>query len=219
MKNQGILIVEDEANAALIYEEFLKNEGYTKVFSVSSISDGLNVLAEKGEEIHVVMLDFRLPDGNGFELMKHLINTHSHIVGILMVTAYSEPDLVNQFYDLGNESVVSSNFMEKPLDLKELLTKLERVTKSIRLKREAQKSSFESATLKKLDHLDASISSSTESINQLINRINKIENKIPNFLQELGMDIIRLFIIGLAVLAFLYFDLGNAILEIIKQAP
>ncbi|MCD6238120.1 MAG: response regulator [Thermotoga sp.] len=80
-----ILIVEDEDNVRLLYEETLKDEGYD-VTAVSYGKDALDMLSK--EDFDLVTLDIEMPDMNGLEVAGKIREMGKN-VRIVFVTAYS----------------------------------------------------------------------------------------------------------------------------------
>ncbi len=80
-----ILVVEDEDNVRLLYEETLRDEGYN-VTTVSSGKEALDVLSK--EDFDLVTLDIEMPDMNGLEVAGK-IREMGKDVRIVFVTAYS----------------------------------------------------------------------------------------------------------------------------------
>lgn len=80
-----ILIIEDEKAIRNLYTEMLKSEKY-KVFEAENGLVGY-ALAVK-EKPNMILLDFRLPDINGLEVLK-LIKKNSELdIPVLIITNY-----------------------------------------------------------------------------------------------------------------------------------
>ena len=62
-----ILVVEDEADMAATYERLLRRAGY-RVVTAGSRADGLQLL--KSVRPKLVILDLRLPDGDGLDVLR-----------------------------------------------------------------------------------------------------------------------------------------------------
>src|SRR5688500_11827778 len=90
-----ILLIEDQPNQRLLYEQELSDEGYDVVVA-SNGRDGL----EKFNLHHpqIVIIDILLPDMNGIEVMERLIAADPN-VPIIVHSAYSSPshDFVTWF--------------------------------------------------------------------------------------------------------------------------
>lgn len=85
MANEKILIVDDEENIRLLYEQELRDEGYTTV----SACDGKECLEKiKSEKPDLVLLDIRMPNMDGLEAIGKIIELNKQ-TPIILNTAYS----------------------------------------------------------------------------------------------------------------------------------
>lgn len=62
-----ILVVDDDPAICLAYSEVLTGVGY-EVLTACSRADAMAVLDIVGHDVHVLILDIRLPDGDGSEV-------------------------------------------------------------------------------------------------------------------------------------------------------
>ncbi len=105
-----ILIVEDELLFARAVSKRLQKAGYNCEHA-ENIMDGRNLARQFLPDL--VLLDMRLPDGNGLELLSEFI---AKGVAVIVMTAHSEvSDAVNAI-KLG-----AIDYLKKPIDLEELL--------------------------------------------------------------------------------------------------
>ena len=65
--SQSVLVVEDEADLLITYERLLRRWGY-RVTSAASVAAGLLALERDCPDL--VIADLRLPDGDGFQLVR-----------------------------------------------------------------------------------------------------------------------------------------------------
>src|SRR5688572_25055898 len=79
-----VLVVEDEPEVAAALRSLLEREGY-HVELASSLAEARHAL---GGKVDVMLLDWRLPDGEGIDLLKELRRTSD--LPVLMVTARVE---------------------------------------------------------------------------------------------------------------------------------
>jgi DNA-binding NtrC family response regulator len=110
-----ILVVEDEANLRLLYRNELEFEGYD-VSDVGTGADALKIL--EYEKIDAVVLDLRLPDVYGLQLMEEMLSQQRK-VPIIINTAYDQ--FRSDFQSWGAEA-----FVVKSADLSELKNTLAR---------------------------------------------------------------------------------------------
>ncbi|HEY0561820.1 MAG TPA: sigma-54 dependent transcriptional regulator [Methylophilus sp.] len=108
--NKKILIVEDEVLFARAVAKRLQKEGYACEHA-ESLADGRQLY--KQFEPDLVLLDMRLPDGNGLDLLVEFV---AKGVSTIVMTAFGEvSDAVNAM-KLG-----AIDYLKKPIDLEELL--------------------------------------------------------------------------------------------------
>ena len=106
-----VLVVDDEAYAVELLQEFLTAKGY----EVLAASDGEEALQKvKEERPHVILLDVRMPRMNGLEVLKR-VREMDHEVGVIMVTAVHEEETGRQALQLG-----AFDYITKPLDFQYL---------------------------------------------------------------------------------------------------
>ena len=86
MSGERILIIEDERAVARGLEYGLKAEGFT-VFRAETGNKGIEITCEQNP--HLILLDIRLPDLNGFDVCRELRRLGMR-QPILMVTARDE---------------------------------------------------------------------------------------------------------------------------------
>jgi len=79
-KNQ-ILIVDDEKNFAVVLRIFLEKAGY-RVETVASVEAATEALRQHNYQL--VLLDLRLPDGSGLDVLKRITETKKETVTIVM---------------------------------------------------------------------------------------------------------------------------------------
>jgi len=82
-KNQGILVVDDDAKTRHILELNLRNK--YRVFLAGSGREALTVL--KSEPVHLILSDLRMPDIDGMSLLK-TVRTADPEIPFIIMTAY-----------------------------------------------------------------------------------------------------------------------------------
>lgn len=110
-----ILVVEDEANLRLLYRFELEEEGYS-IVDVETGTDALKALAQ--EKIDAVVLDLKLPDVHGLQLLDDMLSRQRD-VHIIINTAYDQ--FRDDFHSWGADA-----FIVKSSDLSELKNVLKR---------------------------------------------------------------------------------------------
>jgi len=114
-----ILVVDDEPVSCEILADIFTEEGYT----VSRAKDGYEAIKkiEEGEHFDLFLLDIRLPGINGVEVLRAIKKINPQVKAILM-TAYSDEDLIKEGLELG-----ACTCIHKPFDVKEMLNLVKKI--------------------------------------------------------------------------------------------
>ena len=107
-----ILLVEDDLTFSLILEGFLKNQGY-EVEVVHRIKDGIKAL--NSQPCELLLIDYRLPDGTGFEILE-AVRASKKPVPVIMMTSFREVGTAVRAMRLG-----AFDYITKPVNPDELL--------------------------------------------------------------------------------------------------
>ncbi len=113
------LLVHDDADAAETMAMLIANEGFT-VATAGSLRDARRQMAL--QEPDIVLLDLMLPDGSGMELIGD-VKSHPN-AELVLITGHASLDTSIQALRLG-----ASDYLVKPMSLKQLKGVLSRVTK------------------------------------------------------------------------------------------
>lgn len=117
VKNK-ILIVEDETDLGETLKDYLSENNYqTKL--VGTLFEVRELLSEYNPDL--ILMDINLPDGNGLEFSKDLINTSSKIK-IIILSAINDPNTRVEGLEVG-----AIDYITKPFKLKELMLRLRRI--------------------------------------------------------------------------------------------
>ena len=83
-KDHSILLIDDDGDQLMLFESFLKKEGY-KVFSSSNARNALGMMAKV--YFDVVISDLRMPEMTGFHLIEEIraIKTYPHTARIPVI--------------------------------------------------------------------------------------------------------------------------------------
>ena len=109
----NVLIVDDEPDLAELYASWLTDE-----YNVKTAIDGTTALEKFDQSIAVVLLDRRMPDLSGDEVLKQIREHHTNC-GVAMVTAV-DPNF--DILELGFDA-----YLTKPVDRAELNTVVDRL--------------------------------------------------------------------------------------------
>ncbi|GJM05246.1 MAG: acetoacetate metabolism regulatory protein AtoC [marine bacterium B5-7] len=113
-----ILLVEDETVFAKAVKKHLERADY-KVFLAADLEIARKELNEHAPDL--ILLDMRLPDGSGLELLAEVKSSNANIA-VLVMSAYGELEDAVSAMKLG-----ASDYLKKPIDLEELLLNVEKV--------------------------------------------------------------------------------------------
>ena len=106
MRNEAILVVDDEEGILIMLENLLRKEGYTQITKAGSAAEAL--MAVRTARFDMIVLDVMLPDTDGFSLCVELRKTVNS--PILFLTARSSDlDKLQGLY-LGGDDYVTKPF-------------------------------------------------------------------------------------------------------------
>ncbi|WP_108978425.1 diguanylate cyclase [Leptospira ryugenii] len=112
-----ILIIEDSEIEARLLERWLRKHRYETTIALN-VKEARDQIGEK--EIDVVLMDWSLPDGEGIDLIKELMDSSpSGWLPIIMITSHQESSKVKEAFEAG-----ATDFMRKPADEIELLARI-----------------------------------------------------------------------------------------------
>jgi len=111
-----ILIVDDDTASLKNVAYFLRREGY-EVNEASNGSEAAEIVDEDGFDL--VLSDLIMPGLNGLDLLDHIRSVDPE-VRVVVMSAFAAVD-PNQLIERG-----ATDFIEKPLQLDELLSKVKR---------------------------------------------------------------------------------------------
>jgi len=114
MNNKTILIVEDNQEVLLLNKKVLERKGFL-VLAAQTLAEARSYLGT--QPIHLIILDIRLPDGNGVDFCTEIRRRIS--VPILMLSSLKEQkDIVGGLMAGGDD------YMTKPYRLEELYARI-----------------------------------------------------------------------------------------------
>ena len=116
-KRKTILVVDDDENQRLLYQEVLTDEGY----DVLVAKDGKEALEQVEQETpDLVILDIIMPEMDGVEAMTRILRKHRRIP-IILNTSYAKYRDDFKTWAADAYVVKSSDFTELKAKIKELL--------------------------------------------------------------------------------------------------
>ena len=125
-----VLIVDDEADFATSLVDILESREYVVATAIDE-HEAVQKVEELGVE--VVLLDLRLGQANGIDLMKTLLEMHPDLTVVIM-TAYAKTDTAVQALKEG-----AYDYLQKPLEVPALLATLGHCFDNLELARQKQR--------------------------------------------------------------------------------
>jgi two-component system response regulator AtoC len=115
----SVLVVDDEAVFRILAEEALASEGF-EVRTAETLRKAKTQIETAAPD--VLILDRRLPDGDGIEFLKTLRSDDSSATVAIVVTAYGDVENAVAALKAG-----ASDYLTKPIQLTDLVIKLRKV--------------------------------------------------------------------------------------------
>jgi len=125
-KKLGILVVDDNQSLRELLETILKNR--YRVITAGTGGEALQVLNE--DEVNIVLLDLRLPDCDGLDILKIMKEKYPD-VEVMIISVVKDIDMVVRAMKLG-----ANNYISKEFDSEEVLALVEKIEEKIAEKRE-----------------------------------------------------------------------------------
>ena len=117
INNKSILVIDDERDIVNLFIEVLNSNNYD-VFGFTNPLKALEDYKENYDQYGMVISDIRMPEMNGFDLVKNVkkINTN---ISIILMSAYTEID----YSQLNNITI--NAVIQKPIRIMELSSTVE----------------------------------------------------------------------------------------------
>jgi two-component system, NtrC family, response regulator AtoC len=128
MQTPTILVVDDEQLIRWSLSERLKQEGYRVVEADTAAS----ALEAHAEGVDLVLLDYKLPDGDGLSVLKRVKEADADTL-VIMLTAHSSVDMAVEAMKQG-----AYHYANKPFELDEIALVVEKALETTRLRREVK---------------------------------------------------------------------------------
>ena len=111
-----ILICEDNKLAMRALAVFLSKEGFETVNAIDG-NEAMELL--NTNEYDLVLIDIHLPYHSGLELIRHLRSDLKKKTPVIVVSAFSDPQVQRQAHELGLD-----DYVVKPIDTTSLIEKI-----------------------------------------------------------------------------------------------
>ncbi len=122
-----VFVVEDEKNQRILLKKILEKEGYSIVEAVNG-NDALNTFDT--HDFDLVLLDHRLPDITGIEVLQK-IKAINPIIPVIIITAFANVKDAVKAMKHG-----AFHYLTKPVEPDELLLIMQKAAETLTLKRE-----------------------------------------------------------------------------------
>lgn len=116
---ENILIVDDDENLCSVLSEELTEIGYSTSY-VTGAEDAIKFITAD-DKVDLVLLDLKMPDKDGFYVLKHLKENNIRLK-VIVLTAYADVKSAIDSARLG-----ATDFISKPYDLDELIITIRKV--------------------------------------------------------------------------------------------
>ena len=124
-----VLIIEDEK----LIRWSLRQKFESRDYEVAEVEDGKQALATlEAGMFDLIMLDYKLPDMTGLDILRKLRETDSDVV-VIMMTAYSSIESAVDAIKLG-----AYDYVTKPFDMDQLLHTTDKALETTKLRREVR---------------------------------------------------------------------------------
>ena len=125
-----VLVLDDEENIRFFFTEALKKEGY-EVRTVARGDRAIELF--EGEDYDVAVVDLRLPDTDGLEVLRHFRRLRPEIP-VIMITAHGTRQIALQALREG-----AYDYFTKPFDLEEMRVVIRRAAEKAALVKEVER--------------------------------------------------------------------------------
>ena len=110
-KKEKILIIDDEKDICGLLERYLRRRGFYP-FSSQTGRQGLEMV--KQEKFDVVLLDLRLPDMNGLNVLRHIKKIRPRLK-VIMISAFADAPVREKAVSLGAACIVDKPFKQEEI--------------------------------------------------------------------------------------------------------
>src|SRR5256885_1502347 len=128
MRAATILVVDDESLIRFALDERLTADGYRVVEAETAAS----AMARSDEGVDLVLLDYKLPDGDGLSVLKH-IKAHDPDTLVILLTAHSSVEVAVEAMKQG-----AYHYANKPFNLDEISLLVDKALETTQLRREVK---------------------------------------------------------------------------------
>jgi DNA-binding NtrC family response regulator len=128
--NDRILIIDDQETLCYFLSESLEEKGYQAIAAYTA-AEGLEVVTR--QQIDLVLLDLKLPDGDGLDVLYEIRKADSSLP-VIVLTGHAGVESAVQAMKLG-----AYDYLEKPINLEELSIAAAKALESRAMRQEIQR--------------------------------------------------------------------------------
>lgn len=132
-KNSNFVVVDDSTAIRAMIKDHLSKLGMNTIGEGANGVEALRVMEElhkSGKKIDLAIIDWKMPEMDGYHLLKHLKeNKDFQKIPVLMIAAENELEKIVLAFSAG-----ATEFLRKPFDSDQLAEKLEIVYNSSQFK-------------------------------------------------------------------------------------
>ncbi len=159
--HRRILVIDDEKLIRWSLRERLEREGYV----VKEADDAQSALSElRQEDYDLLLLDFRLPDQDGMEVLKQAVKKE-HRPAVILMTAYASIQNAVEAMRHG-----AYDYIKKPFNLDELVLQVGKALETVHLRAEVSRYQERDRAHFRIDNLIGS-SAQTDELRKMVLRI------------------------------------------------
>ncbi|MFO7270936.1 MAG: sigma-54 dependent transcriptional regulator [Sphaerobacter thermophilus] len=129
---ERILIADDDAGIRQLLRDFLEDEGYD-VTEAETSAEVLSAVSSDGNAPALVLMDVRMPDKSGIDVLRDLSETYGNQLPFIIMTAYGSSSIAIDAMQLG-----AYDYITKPFDLDDVLLTIRRYFEHQTLKQQVQ---------------------------------------------------------------------------------
>jgi len=116
MANEKVLLVDDEPEFIQVLSQRMQSRGVT----VDTVANGYEAIKKaKGESYDAVFLDMAMPEMDGIETLKHLLELNPDLQ-VILLTGYATLKKGIEAIKFG-----AMDFLEKPAEIQKLMEKIQ----------------------------------------------------------------------------------------------
>ncbi|MEA5083583.1 MAG: response regulator [Lachnospiraceae bacterium] len=119
MKNIRVMIVDDSSFSTAVLKKMIEKKGLEVIGSALNVKDAIELAKELKPDL--ITMDMTLPDGDGIECSKAILNNEKSIK-IIAISSMMDKEIIKRAEQAGIKA-----YIQKPIDEDELISAMERL--------------------------------------------------------------------------------------------